>query len=381
MADTSSFYQGEALYKVEGNPTSHEFQSNKPCKNDSPAQCSCCNPSGWRRAVKILVLVAVLFAVLAGVIVGIVLGTRDTRYPDYLPLDYFLVDEYHPSSFFDHFWHFTDEDPTYGFVEYVDRKQAESLNLIRSTDSSVSIRVDNKTRYAPRGRKSVRLESKKGYDTGLFIFDIIHTPYSCGTWPALWLADTYNWPLNGEIDVLETTNRATEGNVVTLHTDKACSVKGRRKQLGSAQYSTCDDKHGNAGCAVQARPTTYGEEFNENGGGVYAVELREAGIRVWVFPRDSIPDDISNPERRPDPSSWGTALADFPSTHCDIPSHFSNQSIIINIDLCGEMGAQQEDYNDLYDCPATCEEFVARNPQNFSQAYWEFRSFRIYQTM
>jgi hypothetical protein len=145
--------------------------------------------------------------------------------------------------------------------------------LIQSTDSSVSIRVDNKTRYAPRGRKSVRLESKKGYDTGLFIFDIIHTPYGCGTWPALWLADTYNWPLNGEIDVLETTNRATEGNVVTLHTDKGCSVKGSRKQLGSPQYSTCDDRHGNAGCAVQARPATYGEEFNENGGGVWSRPL------------------------------------------------------------------------------------------------------------
>ncbi|GIK03045.1 hypothetical protein Aspvir_007111 [Aspergillus viridinutans] len=380
MADTSGFYQGEALYKVERNPTSHEIQPNKPCKDDSPAEHSCCNPRGWPRAVKILVPVAVV-AALAGIIVGAVLGTRDTRYPDYLPLDYSLVDEYHPSSFFDHFWHFTDEDPTDGFVEYVDREQAESLSLIESTNSSVSIRVDNTTSYAPRGRKSVRLESKKGYDTGLFIFDIIHTPYGCGTWPALWLADTYNWPLHGEIDVLETTNRATEGNVVTLHTDKGCSVKGRRKQLGSAQYSTCDDAHGNAGCAVQGRPATYGEEFNENGGGVYAVELREAGIRVWAFLRDSIPDDISNTERRPDPSSWGTALADFPSTHCDIPSHFSNQSIIVNIDLCGEMGAQQEDYKDLYDCPATCEEFVARNPQNFSQAYWEFRSFRVYQTM
>ncbi|KAH1552372.1 hypothetical protein KXV74_001251 [Aspergillus fumigatus] len=167
----------------------------------------------------------------------------------------------------------------------------------------------------------------------------------------------------------------------TLHTDKGCSVKGRRKQLGSAQYSTCDDKHGNAGCAVQARPATYGQELNEDGGAIYAVELREAGIRVWGFPRDSIPDDISSMERRPDPSSWGPALADFPSTHCDIPSHFSNQSIIVNIDLCGEMGAQREEYNDLYGCPATCQEFVARNAQNLSQAYWEFRSFRIYQTM
>jgi hypothetical protein len=117
MADTSSSYQGEALYKVERNPTSHEIQANKPCKVDSQAQRSCSNPRGWPRAVKILVPVAVVAAALAGVIVGTVLGTTDTRYSDYLPLDYSLVDEYHPSSFFEHFWHFTDQDPTYGFVE------------------------------------------------------------------------------------------------------------------------------------------------------------------------------------------------------------------------------------------------------------------------
>jgi hypothetical protein len=117
MADNCECYQGEALCKVERNSTSHEIQSNKPCTDDSPAQCSYSDPKGWPRAVKILVPVAVLCAILAGVIVGAVLGTSDTPYPDYLPLDYFLVDDYHPSSFFDHFWHFTDEDPTSGFVE------------------------------------------------------------------------------------------------------------------------------------------------------------------------------------------------------------------------------------------------------------------------
>lgn len=118
---------------------------------------------------------------------------------------------------------------------------------------------------------------------------------------------------------------------------------------------------------------------------IYALELRPAGIRAWYFPRDSIPDDIdtdtsaSNGSVVPDPSSWPTPLADFPGTNCDIAAQFRNQSIIANIDLCGELGAQPRLYKELYGCPATCEKFVALNPGNFTEAYWEFRSFRVYQ--
>lgn len=112
---------------------------------------------------------------------------------------------------------------------------------------------------------------------------------------------------------------------------------------------------------------------------IYALELRDAGIRAWFFPRASIPADIANPTSTPDPSTWGTALADFPSTECNIASHFQNQSIIANIDLCGELAAQPQYYQEMYNCPATCPDFVARNPGAFEEAYWEFGGFRVYQ--
>ena len=48
---------------------------------------------------------------------------------------------------------------------------------------------------------------------------------------------------------------------------------------------------------------------------MYAMELRDARIRVWMFPRDKIPLNISNSSSSPDPSGRGEALADFPSTH------------------------------------------------------------------
>ena len=72
--------------------------------------------------------------------------------------------------------------------------------------------------------------------------------------------------------------------------------------------------------------SSYGSAYNTNGGGIMAMEWRDAGIRMWQFDRDSIPTDIT--DQNPDPSSWGTASADFPNTDCSISSHFKNQSII-----------------------------------------------------
>ncbi|PYH41034.1 glycoside hydrolase family 16 protein [Aspergillus saccharolyticus JOP 1030-1] len=357
---------------------------------DAPMNRAWYNPRGWSRRTRLLVGGGVLIIVIIAVVVGAVEGTKKPSYPDYSRLNYELIDTYAGASFFDRFDYYSGADPTNGFVQYVNRSTAQALNLTYTTAdaSAVVLRVDMADRNASHGRRSVRLESTTSYDAGLFLFDIRHSPYGCGLWPALWLTDTFNWPVNGEIDVVETNNRATEGNAVTLHTSAGCSMKGvQRRQTGSPNYLTCDNStHSNAGCGVQGPPSTYGQELNENGGGLYALELRDAGIRTWFFPRDSIPTDIANSATNttnsmPDPSSWGTPLADFPSTHCDIASHFRNQSIIANIDLCGELGAQKQFYTDLYGCPGTCADFVRSNPENFTQAYWEFASFRVYQAV
>ena len=164
-------------------------------KSSKPAQ----SRKFWSKKVVIIASILAVIAIVA-IIVGAVLGTRASSYPDYSALSYTLQDTYSGTSFFDNFDYFTGYDPTSGFVHYVPAETATSdtYNLTYASSSSAVLRVDTTEQDASTGRYSVRITSKNQYDNGLFIFDILNTPYGCSTWPALWLTDPNNWPANGE---------------------------------------------------------------------------------------------------------------------------------------------------------------------------------------
>ncbi|QGI80331.1 unnamed protein product [Fusarium fujikuroi] len=327
------------------------------------------NPRYWRKRIWATIIIVILVIVIIIVAVAVE-RARKNMYPDYSPLSYTLKDTYGGESFFDQFNYFTGYDPTEGFVHYVPEAQAKDLNLTYVSPSTAVLKVDtsvgpNSKPNASTGRFSVRIESKKTYENGLFIFDVKHTPYGCGTWPALWLTDRY----------MESTNKAEDGNQMTLHTTGDCSMDVRREETGKTLQKNCNhEKDDNAGCGVLSKPAGYGSVFNKNGGGVMAVEWRHEGIRMWQFGRDSIPSDIKG--NNPKPDTWGTAVADFPNTHCDIGTHFKNQSIIANIDLCGSLVYHVWDDSG---CSGKCTDLVANNPEAFENAYWEFGTFQVYQ--
>lgn len=352
------------------------------------------HPKSWGKNTKRAVFFGVC-AIIVAIICGAYFGVRANKYPNYTKLNYTLRDTYSGSDFFDRFEYFTGYDPTSGFVHYVDNATASSMNLTYASSERAILRVDTSEQSATTGRKSVRITSKQTYESGLFIFDIVHTPYGCGTWPAVWLSDPANWPYNGEIDVVEAVNSVPHGQVqMTLHTTKNCNMDRKRKMSGTNINSGCyNGTNENAGCGVYGKQNTYGAGFNAAGGGVYAMEWRDAGIRIWFFERNSLPSDLSaaidvsgntssssnSTTVAPDPSGWGEAMADFPGTDCDISSHFRNQSIIANIDLCGNWAGKETVYNGLDSCPGTCTDYVATNYSAFTNAYWEFNSFRVFQ--
>ncbi|KAK1045749.1 hypothetical protein LTR74_018085 [Friedmanniomyces endolithicus] len=292
---------------------------------------------------------------------------------------YTLIDDYTPENFFSMFTFFTGHDPTNGFVDYVDQPTANRTGLIESTWSSVYIGVDH-TNMTPNGRPSVRITSNKSYNYGLIVLDLEHMPYGCGTWPAFWTVGP-NWPNNGEIDIIEGVHDQTT-NLMTLHTSDNCSITNDNMFTGSISTTNCfvnaPDQSNNAGSSIHTTNTqTYGAAFDAITGGVYATEWTSDAISIWFFPRNTIPDDIRN--GHPNPQSWGEPVSQFQGA-CDLDTHIKDQQIVFDNTFCGDWAGNV--WTSDATCgpqAATCNDFVANNPDAFTDAYWTINSLRIYQ--
>ena len=198
------------------------------------------------------------------------------------------------------------------------------------------------------GRESVRLVSNDLFGDGVYIFDVDHIPLGCGTvsflfvlrprarpqflqWPAAWTTTIKQWPWGGEIDVLEGANAlgnnsipavfqtqpqphpntstlstspsTTAGgsspqpssthesvNVVSLHTGSNCYISAANTSALTTMTGTVDNtdcsglSEGNVGCGVKIPGPSYGLNFNNVGGGVYAM-WRDLQRYVRLAPR------------------------------------------------------------------------------------------------
>jgi hypothetical protein len=113
---------------------------------------------------------------------------------------------------------------------------------------------------------------------------------------------------------------------------------------------------------------------------VLVVLWGKVGIKVWWFPRSSIPADITNDV--PDPSTWGTPVADFPSTSCSPYTFFYDHFNIFDTTLCGDWAGADGVWNYAgyagqdQSCAAmtgysTCSDYVLNSGSSFANAYWE----------
>ncbi|EHL02392.1 putative endo-1,3(4)-beta-glucanase [Glarea lozoyensis 74030] len=268
-----------------------------------------------------------------------------------------------------------------------------STRRTSSTASNFSAKLTQRTGYAGESvfigtestpgapPSSVRLESVKAWKKGLFIADIKHMPGSaCGVWPAFWtFAQDKEWPNGGEIDIIENISMASN-NSVTLHTSAGCNMDSKGSApVAKLQLPDCLGE-GNTGCSIHSNvPNSFGTDFNNIGGGVYAMEWTSSSISVYFFPRASIPADIAS--GKPDPSKWGAPQAKFVGNTCDIDKYFSSHKIIFNTTFCGDWAGKK--WKDNASCAVkaeTCDAYVKNNPKAFTEAYWLINSVKVYQT-
>lgn len=239
--------------------------------------------------------------------------------------------------------------------------------------------VDHTNVATGRGRNSIRIESKKVYNHGLFILDLAHMPGGqCATWPAFWLkspaAQSYS-----ELDIIEGINLDST-SLLSLKTSQACSIS-QQPMTGTLRTTDCNINTGGiVGCSIDsASPSTYGTGFNSQGGGVYATEWTSDAITIWSFARNSVPADIL--AGTPQTALWGAPLAKF-APSCRLDDSFVNQNLVMNIDFCGDYAADPFWYNQYPACTsqaASCNAFVRDNPGAFVDTYWQINQLKIYQ--
>ncbi|KEP51966.1 glycoside hydrolase family 16 protein [Rhizoctonia solani 123E] len=294
---------------------------------------------------------------------------------------YSIKDRFAGNNFFNDWWFFNYSDPTNGQVDYLNKEDATSAGLAYVQPDGVAVvKVDNTTKLEKgQPRKSVRIQSNKQYDGGLFVADFLQMPFGCSV--TYWTVGD-NWPNNGEIDILENVNLAT-ANQYTLHTgpNSTCTLDSnptaKFKSTSNMMGKVCASKEGaNAGCGFSdPEPASYGQAFNDAGGAVIAMEWQNTGIRIWRFKRDSIPVDLQGDATNPNPDTWGAPVASWTDAACDIANEVKKHNIIINTTLCGGWAG------DAYagsGCPATCTEQIME-PSNYDNAIWKIKSITIYQ--
>lgn len=155
-------------------------------------------------------------------------------------------------------------------------------------------------------------------------------------------------------------------NAMTLHTSASCSMNSQ----------SCA---GQPGCGTQnAGSLSYGDGFNNNKGGVYAMEWTSDNIKIWFWPRGSVPSDALG--EAPNPSSWGEPMTHFAGGNgCTIDDHFNKNNIVFDTTFCGDWAGSV--WGSTTECSAkaaTCQDYVRDNPSAFTEAYWTINSLKVY---
>ncbi|KAL1409044.1 hypothetical protein Q8F55_005868 [Vanrija albida] len=198
------------------------------------------------------------------------------------------------------------------------------------------LKVDNTTfvpynekRYAPT------LFSKKAYNSGtVIVFDATHMPYGCSVWPAFWTQGA-NWPHGGEIDIVEGINQQTK-NQIALHTGQVCT-QSKSQFTGTPGFDNCTiGANYDAGCVVtDPSENSYGAGFAAAGGGVFVTEWTDQFIKIWFFSRANVPSSLTADAKSIDTGSFGTPVAWYDSSTCDLKNSLSAQTITLTTTLCG----------------------------------------------
>ncbi|KAF7972876.1 hypothetical protein HWV62_16660 [Athelia sp. TMB] len=176
-----------------------------------------------------------------------------------------------------------------GDVYYLDQPDATSDHLAYVSSSGTAIvKVDNSSTVALGGkRNSIRLTSKDAYPVGsLFIIDALHLPFGCSVsrdfkFSSLMTADVPKGLARSMDDgrtMADIWSEMTQNEMV-IHTRPGCTKTTPQTQTSKSIEST--DCSTASGCVVQeSAANSYGANFAQAGGGVWAMQFDVSGIKA-----------------------------------------------------------------------------------------------------
>eukprot|EP01084_Bolivina_argentea_P032750 60641_1 len=293
-----------------------------------------------------------------------------------------LDTQYQGDTFFNDWDFFTGSDPTHGFVNYTDRNYATAKGYISHSSSATNVYIgcDHTTVAQNSGRNSVRISTKKRWNTGLFIIELTHMPQGCGTWPAWWLLGDCAWPQCGEIDVIEGVNDNVNDQT-SLHTSNGCDFSGININASTnmnglncyTDYATNND-----GCSFTIGDNSYGSALNSVGGGVYALEWTKNGLSSWWWKMSDVPSNVKS--MNPNPTTWGLPYANWPFGSWCPSTKLKDMYIIFDLTFCGDWaGGVWGSYCSNQVKDSSCQHYVQNNPSSFVNAYWIIDYVRVFQ--
>lgn len=312
---------------------------------------------------------------------------------------YQLFDYYDSVGLFDRFTFVEGPDPMNGYNNNVSKLEALQQGLFTYNDTmkynrphkqciiKVSKILNNSTNFM---RNSIKMESQKPYNGGLFILDIDHMPSGLSVWPIFSL-NGKNWPCDGEIRIGQTFNSIdwnSSQNFTSLHTEQICiqdTIPGITNEgvCGSGiQYSgnricrPCDKNNGNDcpynGCGIFTGSGTAGDSFNKQGGGVFACEwILDGTIKIWIVPRIRVPEYVPFYADKLDTSKWPIPHVEFKPC----PGSFTNNYLTLSTTLCGERG----DEYFMAKKSGSCASYIADPDSNFDNAKWIINYLKVFQ--
>ena len=165
-------------------------------------------------------------------------------------------------------------------------------------------------------------------------------------------------------------------NYMTIHTGSSCTLTAAGKGLLQPFSTDCNaNDNANEGCSFHDNDSnSYGTGFNNNGGGIFAMEWTEDGVSIWRWWHGNQPSDVLTDS--PNPSGWGAPSANWASSssECNWAQSLSQHNLIFDTTFCGSWGGQVYPGGD-----GACNDYVSNNAGDFKEAYWGLSSLKGFQ--